>query len=130
MWRSNVGDTALVQSVYRQLAPYDAVGVAVDMLDADDTYAEYVLPSCPRPWPATLVTAAMARLGRFVDRPGYMMSTLVTHAAAGFPPALATAARELAERNRAEHSDDVHVPIIDRLADTLTVRYQMHREFE
>jgi hypothetical protein len=50
----------------------------------------------------------------------------------GFPPAQAAAARELAERNRAAHDEfpDFHDSVFDRLAETLTLRYQMHQEFE
>jgi hypothetical protein len=121
---------ALVQSVYRQLGPADAVDVAIAMLDADDTYAEYVLPTCPRPWPPHLVAAAMARLRRFTERPGYMLSTLVSQAASGFPIEQAPAVRALAETNRVEHGDDTHAPFFDRLAETLTLRHQMHQEFE
>jgi Family of unknown function (DUF5691) len=129
MSRANSAAIGLVQSLYQQLAPADAVEVAIAMLDADDTYAEYVLPTCPRPWPAGLIAAAMARLRRFTQRPGYMLSTLITQAAAGFPPDQALAVRELVESNRAEHGDDPHTPFFDRLAETLTFRHQMHQEF-
>jgi hypothetical protein len=129
MNRANSASTGLVQSLYQQLAPADAVEVAIAMLDADDTYAEYVLPTCRRPWPAGLIAAAMARLRRFTQHPGYMLSTLITQAAAGFPPDQAPAVRELVERNRAEHGDDPHTPFFDRLAETLTFRHQMHQEF-
>jgi hypothetical protein len=117
--------------VHRQLGPVDAVDTAVRMLAAQDPYVEFVLPICPRPWPDRLVAAATARLGDVSGGLGPHLSHLVTLSSFGFPPSAAPAAVELARRYRGEHGDDdVHAPFYDRLADTLTFRHEMHREFE
>lgn len=122
---------ALAQAVYRQLGPTDAVAVAVRMLADEDPFVEFVLPGCPRPWPDHLVDAAITRMRESRRGAALKLSHLVTLCAFGFPPSTAPAAVELARRYRAEHGDDdAHAPFYDRLADTLTLRRQMHQEFE
>ncbi len=121
---------ALTQAVHRQLAPTDAIAVALRMLEAADPYLEFVLPSCPRPWPDRLAATALTQLRAYGEGRSPLLSTLVTLAAFGLPPSAAPAAVRLAQQYQAEQGDGVHGPFYDRLADTLTFRHQMHREFE
>ena len=103
---------------------------ADDSRAAYDGRAAYVVPLCAKPWPPTLADAVLARLGHpVVDTRRHALSALAAEAAAGLDPALAPRTRALAEGYRERCPDDAQASVLDRLAEVLTFRHEMHQEF-
>lgn len=129
-----VNDTVLSTSLYELLPAVTALSLATRVLKEgvareNTAHLVHLLEACPRPWPRSLADTVLRYLGEWAAVPASWRPRGVCHvAAAAMPVECADDARALADRVRSDHPDSGHIHVLDQLADTLSNRFQMHRE--
>ncbi|HKD98205.1 MAG TPA: DUF5691 domain-containing protein [Micromonosporaceae bacterium] len=137
--RTDVADTVLATSLYELLPPAAAEALVLHMITGKGTPTVtelgQALSGCARPWSPELAGVLLRFLKKYAleTRHGYLagrLSDLRDTVAEGLDVRMRDEVRAMAGSVRAKTDEPFQHEILDTLADTVSVRFQIHQEFE